>query len=83
MQLSDNWRLALYVAVVVLPIWQEFFTKSADFSLRGLAMPIISSLSAAAAVTLAKTSAKRPTEPPKVEVINPPNRPVETHEANP
>lgn len=54
-----NWsRLVLYNIMVILPIWQDFFTKSTDYSIRGLAMPVIASLLAAVTVTLARTTAK-------------------------
>jgi len=56
-------RLLLYIAVAVLPVWIDFFTKSTDYSLRGLMMPILSSILTAATVTLARTkSANQPTE---------------------
>lgn len=46
-------RLGLYVAIAVLPIWIDFFKLSTDYSFRGLMMPVLSSLLAAATVTRA------------------------------
>lgn len=52
--MSNKWlRLSLYVAIAVLPIWIDFFKISTDYSFRGLMMPILSSLLAAATVTRA------------------------------
>lgn len=60
-----NWtRLLLYIGMAVLPVWIEFFTKSTDYTLRGLAMPALSSALAAITVTLARTTAKTPEPPP-------------------
>lgn len=80
MIISDGWRLLLYVLMGIFPVWQDFFTRSTDYTVRGLAMPILASASSAVAIALAKTSTKKET-PAKVEVINPPENPVETHEA--
>lgn len=80
--ISDSFRLLLYICMGILPIWQDFFTKSTDYSLRGLAMPILSSLTAAVTITLAKTSVKRDTVKP-VEVVAPKDRPLEVTETQP
>ena len=76
--ISDASRLWLYVVMGVGPIWQDFFTKSTDYSFRGLAMPMISTIVTASAVILAKTSAKKdvPEESIPVEVTNTPSRPL-------
>lgn len=78
MILSDATRLWLYVIMGVGPIWQDFFTKSLDFSFRGLMMPTISTIVTASAVILAKTSARKdsPEEPAPVEVVNTPKNPL-------
>jgi hypothetical protein len=55
MIVPDWLRLVLYCTMSVLPVWIDFFTKSTDYSLRGLAMPTLSSLLAAVTVTLART----------------------------
>lgn len=75
MIISDAFRLLLYILMGVIPIWADFFAKSTDYTLRGLAMPILASASAATAITLAKTSTKREATQP-VEVVNPPTKPV-------
>lgn len=61
MMLPETCRLLLYISVAVLPVWIDFFVKSTDYSLRGLMMPVLSSLLTAATVTLART--KSPSEP--------------------
>lgn len=58
MIISEWTRLVLYILMGVLPVWIDFFTKSTDYSLRGLAMPILSSLLTAVTVTLARTHSK-------------------------
>lgn len=55
MTLPEWSRLGLYVVVGVCPVWIDFFTKSTDYSLRGLAMPTLSSILTAATVMLART----------------------------
>lgn len=80
---SDRTRLVLYITVGVLPIWQDFFTKSTDYSFRGLAMPIIASLAAAVTIALAKTSAKHDAPDKPVEVIAPVGKPLEVTETIP
>ncbi len=56
MIISQAARLWLYIAMAILPIWLDFFKMSTDFSLRGMAMPVIASVNAAVIVALAKTS---------------------------
>ena len=51
-------RLALYVAAAMLPIWADYFAKSADYSLRGLIMPALAAAYQAVLVVLARTRAK-------------------------
>lgn len=80
--IPDTFRLCLYIAMGVLPIWQDFFTKSTDYTFRGLAMPIISSLMAIVTITLAKTSTKRDQQKP-VEVVAPKGNPLEVTETAP
>lgn len=63
MILPEWFRLLLYIAVAVFPVWIDFFTKSTDYSLRGLAMPTLSSLLTAATVALARTRSKNETPP--------------------
>jgi hypothetical protein len=60
---SERLRLSLYILMSILPVWQDFFTKSLDFTLRGLAMPIISSMMSAVTVMLARTTARKRSEP--------------------
>lgn len=54
--LSHTTRLILYIAMAILPVWIDFFKVSTDYSVRGLAMPILTSVNAAVIVTLAKTA---------------------------
>lgn len=61
MIVPDFVRLGLYIAIAVLPVWIDFFTKSTDYTLRGLAMPTLSSLLTAATVILARTKSKNET----------------------
>lgn len=58
MTLSPRLRLILYMAMAVLPVWIDFFKISTDYSLRGLAMPILTSVNAAVIVALARTAPK-------------------------
>lgn len=51
-------RLILYIAMAILPVWIDFFKISTDYSLRGLAMPILTSINAAVIVALARTAPK-------------------------
>lgn len=80
MIVSDSVRLWLYVLMGVFPIWQDFFIKSTDYSFRGLAMPILSSLSTATAIALAKTSTKKDAPVDPLEVVAPPGKPLKTQE---
>lgn len=57
--ISDGWRLLLYNAMGVWPVWSDWAAKSMDTSFRGLIMPILSTLSVITAITLAKTSTRR------------------------
>lgn len=61
MTISPSARLSLYIAMSMLPIWIDFFKLSTDYSLRGLMMPILSSVLAGVTVTLART--KSPEDP--------------------
>lgn len=66
MKIPSWGRLLLYIVMSMLPIWIDFFKLSTDYSLRGLMMPILSSLLAAVTVTLARTTSIGPAdEPPK------------------
>lgn len=55
MRIHPVLRLLLYIAVGIIPVWIDFFTKSTDYTLRGLMMPTLSSLLIACTVTLART----------------------------
>lgn len=83
MIISDAARLILYMLMGIFPIWSDFLAKSSDYSARGLAMPILASLSTAVAIALAKTSTKKDSaeEPIKVETVNTTTNPVITKEA--
>lgn len=48
-------RLLLLVLAGIIPRWQSFFTTSTDYSLRGLAMPIIDSVGIACVIIIART----------------------------
>lgn len=63
MTLPEWFRLLLYIAIGVLPVWIDFFTKSTDYSLRGLAMPVLSSLLTACTVALARTKSNSESNP--------------------
>lgn len=66
-------RLMLYMAMSAIPFWIDFFKLSTDYTLRGLAMPILSSLLAMVTVALARTTSIGPAdEPPNEE---PPHEP--------
>lgn len=56
MTLSPLTRLWLYIAMAGLPIWVDFFKLSTDYSLRGLAIPVFSSILAGVTVALARTA---------------------------
>lgn len=64
MIIPDIIRLLLYILMGVLPVWIDFFTKSTDYSLRGLAMPVLSSALTAVTITLARTTGETK-EPPQ------------------
>lgn len=64
-ELSQRTRLMLYIAMAILPVWIDFFKISTDYSLRGLAMPILASINAAVIVALARTAPRGPKEPQK------------------
>lgn len=55
MKIPEWFRLTLYVMVAVLPVWIDFFTKSTDYSFRGLMMPALGSMLTACTVILART----------------------------
>jgi hypothetical protein len=60
-------RLLLYMAMSAIPFWIDFFKLSTDYSLRGLAMPILSSLLAMVTVALARTTSTGPADQPPEE----------------
>ena len=64
MIIPDIARLGLYIVVAVCPVWIDFFTKSTDYTLRGLMMPVLSSILTAATVTLARTKSREPESEP-------------------
>lgn len=83
MELSQAARLWLYIAMAILPVWIDFFKLSTDYTLRGLAMPILTSINAAVVVALARTSPRPAPDLPKTEsgaiateVTNPPTNPL-------
>ena len=85
MIISDAWRLVLYILMGILPVWSDFVAKSSDYTLRGLAMPILASLSTAVAIALAKTSTKKDTPVEPIEVTAPAGHPlpvIETKKAH-
>jgi len=63
MIIPDSLRLGFYIVVGICPVWQDFFTKSTDYSLRGIAMPVIASIMTAATIILARTKSKNETTP--------------------
>lgn len=65
-------RFLLYVTVAVLPVWIDFFVKSTDYSLRGLMMPILSSLLTAATVALARSKSPEHETPIPTPTPTPP-----------
>ena len=71
MIVPEWFRLILYMLLPVLPVWADFMAKSTDYSFRGLAMPIISSLTSACAVLLARTRSRG--EPPARSEETPPD----------
>lgn len=56
-------RLCIYIIIAILPTWIDFFTKSTDYSFRGLMMPILASFLTGCTVFLARTVSDHP-EPP-------------------
>lgn len=60
MIVPDWLRLACFIVVGVLPAWLDFFTKSTDYTLRGLAMPTLSSLLTGFTIFLARTKGHMP-----------------------
>ena len=64
MTISNASRLWLYIGMAVTPVWIDFFKLSTDYSLRGLAMPFLTSVNAAIVVMLARTRSKDSNEPP-------------------
>lgn len=63
----------------VVPVWSKFFTAAADYSFRGLAIPILESIGIGCLIVIART--RNPLvdgDPPtKVDVVNPPSDPVQ------
>jgi hypothetical protein len=55
MIISPLTRLFLLVLAGVLPVWQRFVSMSQDFTLRGLAAPLIDSLGIACVIVIART----------------------------
>lgn len=55
MIISPLSRLFLLVLAGVLPVWQRFVSLSQDFTLRGLAAPLIDSLGIACVIVIART----------------------------
>lgn len=83
MIISPSSRLILLVLAGITPVWERFFNNSTDYSLRGLAIPILGSISVAVVIVIART--RNPLvdgEPPKVEIVNTPKNPVPTEETN-
>lgn len=60
MTLPSGLRLILYNIVSCVPVWTEFFTNKIDYTLRGLAIPILGSIMSMATVTLARTRSNQP-----------------------
>lgn len=86
MIISPGARLFLLVLAGVVPRWQLFFTTSTDYSLRGLAMPMIDSIGIACVVIIART--RNPLvdgedQPVKTEIVNHPGDPVIVKDAPP
>lgn len=79
-------RLLLLVLAGIIPRWQLFFTTSTDYTLRGLAMPIVDSIGVACVIIIART--RNPLvdgEPIKAEIVNTAEEPakVEVQPADP
>jgi hypothetical protein len=75
-------RLVLLVLAGVIPRWQAFFTTSTDYSLRGLAMPLIDSLGIACVIIIARTRNPLVDGEP-IEVKAPEGKPLEVKEIDP
>ena len=82
MIISDTQRLWLYISASVWPIWVAFFTTSTDYSLRGLAIPVLASLNAATVVALARTRGNL-IDGGTVTVVAPPGEPLKVEETKP
>ena len=48
-------RLSLLILAGVIPVWQRFVSLSQDFTLRGLATPLLESFGIACVITIART----------------------------
>jgi len=55
MIISPLIRLSLLILAGVIPVWQRFVSLSQDFTLRGLATPLLESLGIACVITIART----------------------------
>lgn len=64
MIVPEWFRLVLFMVAPVVPIWSDFFAKSTDYSVRGLAMPGLQSITAAVSVLLARTRSRQPEPAP-------------------
>lgn len=84
MIISPGLRLLLLVLAGILPTWQKFFSLSSDFTLRGLAAPILESATVACVIVIART--RNPIvdgEPIEAKIVNTPKEPVKTEEVKP
>ncbi len=68
MIVNDWFRLFLYIAAMVIPIWTKFFTTSTDYTMRGLMIPALESVLAAVVVMLARTKGRTIDGPAQVDV---------------
>ena len=64
MIVPEWFKLTCYMLAPVVPVWSDFFAKSTDYTLRGLAMPILASITAGVSVLLARTRTKQEPPPP-------------------
>ena len=55
MIISPLIRLFLLVFAGIIPVWQRFVSLSQDFTLRGLATPLLESLGIACVIVIART----------------------------
>lgn len=55
MIISPLIRLCLLVFAGIVPVWQKFVSLSQDFTLRGLATPLLESLGIACVIVIART----------------------------